>query len=506
MFVRRKMREVEDTCAKATYAKKVRIHIFGAASTYVNRRFYTMDDNITREKVSHIFSNRDLWRLIWPLLVEQLLQITVGMADIIMVASLGEDAVSGVSLVDQINVLLTQLFAALAAGGAVVCSQMIGSGNTKKASDSAKQLLYVGGAASVIILIGGLLLHRPILSGTFGAVTPEVMANSQKYFIITLFALPGIAIYNSAAALFRAQGNSNIIMQTAVIANMINVCGNALLIFGLGCGVEGVALPTVAARTVGAVILIRRLRLMSDKSGAKVDIRGLGKIDFDGALIKKILSVGIPSGVENSMFQVGKLIVLSLIATYGTTAVAANAVTATLASFQVFPGASVGLAMLTVVGQCVGAGRKDEADRYVKRLVGAAYIGLIAINIPMVIFAPEVIGLYGLSDEVSGLAWLMTMTHGVCAMLWWPLSFTLPKALRASGHAMFTMCVSMATKRKIRGGLRYVFDATGIFGLIEAMGWPRSYGAEGTWLAMITDWLVRLSLFVWCYRRWMKKE
>lgn len=456
-------------------------------------------------RVSHIFTNRDLWKLIWPLLVEQLLQITVGMADIIMVASLGEDAVSGVSLVDQINVLLTQLFAALAAGGAVVCSQLIGSGNNVKASESARQLLYVGVAASVAIMGVGLWLHGPILSGIFGAVTPEVMANSQKYFMITLLALPGIAVYNSSAAIFRAQGNSRVSMETALLCNAINVGGNAILLFGLGCGVEGVAIPTVMARSAGALLLTWRLRRHGRESGAAVDINGLRHVRLDFSLIRKILAVGIPSGVENSMFQVGKLIVLSLIASYGTTAVAANAVTATIASFQVFPGASVGLAMLTVVGQCVGAGRKDEADRYVKRLMAASYIGLIAINLPLTVLAPEVIGLYGLSGEVSDLALLMTRTHGICAMLWWPLSFTLPNALRASGHAMFTMCVSMATMWTIRVGLSYAFDATGIFGLMDAMGWPRAYGAEGTWIAMVTDWVVRLSLFIWCYRRWMRK-
>ncbi len=461
---------------------------------------------MTDGKISHIFSNRDLWRLIWPLLVEQLLQITVGMADIIMVASLGEEAVSGVSLVDQINVLLTQLFAALAAGGAVVCSQMIGSRNKVKASDSARQLLYVGSMASVAILVVGLIFHRPILSGIFGAVTPGVMANSQKYFLITLFALPGIAVYNSAAALFRAQGNSSVSMQTAVIANIINVGGNALLLFGLGCGVEGVAIPTVVSRTVGAIILMARLHRHGASDDAWVNIKGLLHVHLDGGLIKKILAVGIPSGVENSMFQVGKLIVLSLIASYGTAAVAANAVTATLASFQVFPGASVGLAMLTVVGQCVGAGRKDEADRYVKRLMVAAYAGLWIINIPLVLFATDVIGLYGLSGEVSDLALLMTLTHGVCAMFLWPLSFTLPNALRASGHAMFTMCVSMITMWTVRVGLSYVFDATGIFGLMDVMGWPVSYGAEGTWIAMVTDWVIRLSLFIWCYRRWQRKK
>lgn len=461
-------------------------------------------DNLMESKISHIFSRQDLWRLVWPLLVEQLLQITVGMADIIMVSTLGEDAVSGVSLVDQINVLLQQLFAALATGGAVVCSQFIGSRNGAKASLSARQLLHVSLALSLALLVVGLVSHRPLLAGLFGAVTPEVMDNSQRYFLVTLFALPGIGVYNAAAALFRAQGNSAVSMRTAVLANAVNVAGNAILLFGLGFGVEGVAIPTVVSRTLGAAILLWRLRKSSRAEDTMVDIRGLRHSRPDWPIIKKILAVGIPSGVENSMFQIGKIIVLSLIASYGTVAVAANAVTNTIASFEVLPGASVGLAMLTVVGRCVGAGRPDEASRYVKILMVSAYAGMWIVNVPLLLFADKVIGIYGLSEQVSDLAWLMVLTHGLFGILIWPLSFTLPNALRASGQATFTMVTSLVSMWTVRIGLSYVFAATSIFGLVEFMGWPEAYGAEGTWLAMMADWIVRSILFVWCYRsgRW----
>ena len=455
-------------------------------------------------KASHIFSSADLWRLIWPLLVEQLLQITVGMADIVMVSSLGEDAVSGVSLVDQINVLLAQLFAALAAGGAVVCSQFIGARNAGKASVSARQLLYVSVGLSLLLMVAGLVSRGPLLSAVFGAVTPQVMDQSQRYFLVTLFALPGIAVYNAAAALFRAQGDSGVSMRVALVANAVNVAGNALLLFGLGWGVEGVAVPTVVSRALGAVILMHRLRQASARPGAMVDARGLRSFSFDWPIVKKILAVGVPSGVENSMFQVGKIIVLSLIAGYGTVAVAANAVPNTIASFEILPGASVGLAMLTVVGRCVGAGRPDEAARYVRRLMFVAYAGVWVVNVPLLFFARDVISVYGLSQRVSDLAWVMVLTHGVGGMLIWPLSFTLPNALRASGQAAFTMITSIVTMWVVRVGLSYVFAATGTLGLIDFMGWPPEYGAEGTWLAMVTDWVVRSALFVWCFRsgRW----
>lgn len=449
----------------------------------------------------HIFSKVDLWRLVWPLLVEQLLQITVGMADVVMVSTLGESAVSGVSLVDQINVLLQQLFAALATGGAVVCSQFIGSRNGEKASVSARQLLYVSVGVSVLLVVVGLVAYGPLLGGLFGAVTEEVMCNSRRYFLVTLFGLPGVAVYNAAAALFRAQGNSAVSMRVSVLANAVNVGGNALLLFGLGCGVEGVAIPTVVSRTLGAAILLWRLRRESVVEGSMVDIRGLRRVRVDWPIVRKILAVGVPSGVENSMFQVGKIIVLSLIASYGTVAVAANAVTNTIASFEVLPGASVGLAMLTVVGRCVGAGRPDEASRYVRVLMLSAYAGMWVVNVPLLLMADEVIGVYGLSGEVSELAWLMVLTHGLFGMLIWPLSFTLPNALRASGEASFTMVTSLLSMWIVRVGLSYVFAGNGIFGLVGYMGWPESYGAEGTWLAMMGDWVVRSVLFVWCYRR-----
>lgn len=232
-----------------------------------------------------------------------------------------------------------------------------------------------------------------------------------------------------------------------------------------------------------------------------VDIRGLRRVRVDWPIVRKILAVGVPSGVENSMFQVGKIIVLSLIASYGTVAVAANAVTNTIASFEVLPGASVGLAMLTVVGRCVGAGRPDEASRYVRVLMLSAYAGMWVVNVPLLLMADEVIGVYGLSGEVSELAWLMVLTHGLFGMLIWPLSFTLPNALRASGEASFTMVTSLLSMWIVRVGLSYVFAGNGIFGLVGYMGWPESYGAEGTWLAMMGDWVVRSVLFVWCYRR-----
>ena len=461
------------------------------------------------EKENRLFSNHALWLLIWPLLIEQLLQITLGMADIIMVASLGEAAVSGVSLVDQINILLVQLFAALSTGGAVVCSQYIGSSHYKHAEKTAKQLLYTISAIALFLVCTGTVLHKPLLRLIFGKVEEDVMAASQRYFLITLLALPGIAVYNAAAAIFRAQGNSRISMLIALLVNIINIGGNAVCIYGLHWGVEGVAVPTLLSRTAAAVVLLVCLyRVKTGDKGKAISIKGISHIQIDFHLVGKILKLGIPNGLENSTFQIGKILVLSLISTYGTTAIAANAAANTMASFEVLPGNAVGLAMLTVVGQCIGARRTDQASYYTKKLMLLAYLGFWLLNIPLLLCSYRILCLYGMSEETTRLGWYMTLWHGIAGMLIWPLSFTLPNALRAAGDAAFTMVVSMVSMWTLRVGMSYVLTYTGIFGLVAYFGSPASFGAMCVWISMSIDWVLRSLLFVirFARGRWKTKR
>lgn len=447
-----------------------------------------------------LFTKKDLTRLIWPLVIEQFLAIFVGMADIIMVSSLGEASVSGVSLVDSINVLLFQIFAALGTGGSVVVSQFIGRKDCKTASKTARQLIYV----TVLIAIGltalCLALHTVILRAVFGKIDDDVMAASLKYFLITILALPGLALYNSSAAIFRAQGDSRTPMIISLFVNVSNVIGNAIFLYGFHSGVEGVALPTLISRTGGAVILMSLLwnvRSGHTKNGREaVSIRGITHFELNIRLIHKILSIGIPNGMENGTFQVGKILVLSLVATYGTTAIAANAAANTLAGFEVLPGAAIGLAMLTVVGQCVGAGEYKEAVRYTKIMMRMAYMAMIALNVPLLLLSHWILGFYHLSQETWTLAWIMMLIHGICAVAIWPPSFALPNALRAGNDATFTMIVSMASMWTVRVGLSYVFKWTGVFGFISFFALPPSFGSASVWAAMIIDWIVRTVFFV----------
>lgn len=316
----------------------------------------------TLDKSDALFDFKALVRLIIPLVIEQFLLMSVGMADTIMVTSAGEAAVSGVSLVDNINLLLLQIFAALSTGGAVVVSQYIGRREKEEARKAAKQLIYTVLAASTFIMTIALIFRQHILSLVFGSIDPDVMDNALVYFLSTAAAYPFMAIYNAGSALFRAEGNSKVSMFNSLVVNIVNISVNAILIYGFDMGALGAGLGTLSSRVVAAVSIL----VLWQRKDNELRIDKLFRLEIQKEKIRKILSVGIPNGLENGMFQVGRLIVLSLTTTFGTNAVAANAIGGSIAGVLNVPGMAIGLALITVVGQCMGAGRTEEAVQYTK--------------------------------------------------------------------------------------------------------------------------------------------
>ena len=311
------------------------------------------------------FSRRQLIQLIWPLVVEQCLAVTIGMADTMMVASTGEAAVAGIGLVDSINLLLIQVFSALATGGAVVASQYIGHQERDNACRAAKQLLYASTALSLVIMVCMLSFNRPILSFVFGRIEEKVMANAETYFWLSAVSYPFLAIYNAGAALFRTMGNSRVSMLTSLMMNIVNICGNALLIFVFRWGVAGAATASLVSRMLGAVIMLILVRNRRNP----IYIEKVWRPEFHRKMVGRILKIGVPNGVENGMFQVGKLMVAGLVSSFATSMVAANTIAGNISSMVNIPGAAIGLGMVTVVGQCVGAGEYGQAVRYPKNLL-----------------------------------------------------------------------------------------------------------------------------------------
>ena len=434
-----------------------------------------------RDESAAMFSNADLKRLIFPLVIEQALALTVGMADVMMVSYAGEAAVSGVSLVDMINVLLINIFAALATGGAVVTAQYLGARNRKKACESADQLMVVTIVISIFIMGLTLLFQRPLLRLFFGAIEDDVMSACITYLWISALSYPFLAIYNSCAALFRAMGNSKVSMLVSLAMNVINVTGNAFFIFTFQMGVAGVATASLISRVAACVIMV----VLLSNPGHQVFISLKWEyLKPDFPVIKKILHIGIPNGLENSFFQLGRVLVVSIISGFGTV----------LDGMGCIPGNAMNLAMITVIGQCVGARDYGQASYYTKKLMKIAYLSVIGWNTLILATLPLSLKLYNLSEETIWLSTVLIVLHNGCAMLLWPASFTLPNALRAAGDVRFTMSVSIFSIWAFRFGFGYLLGAQ--------MG----MGAVGIWIAMLLDWAFRSVCFIIRFARGKWKE
>ena len=439
-----------------------------------------------------LFTKRALFTLIWPLLLEQTLSVTMGMADTLMVAGVGEAAVSSVSLVDTLNVLIIQILSALATGGAVIASQHLGRRDTEDASRSAAQLYSVLGISTVVVGIVCMLLSRPILRGVFGSIDEDVMRFAQQYFLISAVSYPFIGLYNGGAALFRAQGNSRISMLASLVMNVINIAGNALLIYGFGMGVIGAALATLIGRVFAAVFILWQNQNLSNP----LRVQELADLKPRSQPIRQILSLGIPSGLENGMFQIGKLCVSSLTSTLGTSAIAANAVANSVSTLANIPGNTMSLAMIPVIGQCLGAGDKKQAKHYSVTLLGIAIGGLAIANALVFVLMPEIVTWFNLSAEASVLCTTVVHMFNVASVFFWATSFTLPNALRAGGDAKYTMTVSIISMWLFRVILSYVFVLQFQLGL------------AGVWLGMFCDWVFRSICFLIRFVRgkWMNHK
>ncbi|MCR5271465.1 MAG: MATE family efflux transporter [Lachnospiraceae bacterium] len=439
-----------------------------------------------------MFDAGALKQLILPLLLEQILVMLVGLVDTVMVSKVGESAVSGVSLVDMINQLIFTILAALATGGAVVTSQYIGKKEKEKACSTANQLLYVLLFAALVVLVVSLLFARPILSVLFGAIEDDVMSAAMAYFIISALSYPFLAAYNAGAALFRSMSNSKVTLKMSILMNVLNVIGNTIFIFGLNMGVAGAALGSLLGRASAAVAI--NILLADKKNIIHYSKPQKPYVDWDD--IKRILYIGIPNGLENGIFQMGRIIVVSIIALFGTTQIAANAVANNFDGIGIIPGNAMMLAMITVVGQCVGAGEYKQAAYYTKLMTAVTYITFVFWDGFLIATLPWTIQVYNLSEETLELAKLLITIHCGMAVVLWPMSFVVPNALRAASDVRFTMIVSITSM--------IVFRV--LFSVI--LGIHFGMGAIGVWIAMIIDWVCRSVFFVGRFKsgKWKLKK
>lgn len=433
-------------------------------------------------KSGYLFSNRALAALILPLILEQTLAITVGMADTMMVASVGEAGVSGVSLMDMINNLIFSVLAALATGGTVVVSQYLGANRLTDARDTSKQVVLTVFSAAAVLALLTALLRKELIRLLFGSIEADVMDAALTYLTVSAISYPFLGVYNAYAALFRAMGKTSITFYTSIVGNILNVAGNAVCIFGLHMGVLGVAIPSLLSRAVMALILYVCLK-------NPTHVLSIDRLSFrpDMEQIRKILYIGVPGGIENALFQGGRVLVVSIISLFGTIQIAANGVANSLDNMGCIVGQAMNLAMVAVIGRCAGTLDQGQIRYYTKKLMAFTYIATAVVNTTIIISLPFLLSLYGLSDETTVLAYKLVMIHNGFAMLLWPVSFVFPNMLRACNDVKYPMRISIFSMAAFRIGFSYVLGVR--FGM----------GALGVWYAMILDWVFRCICFVGRY-------
>ena len=425
-------------------------------------------------------------------MLEQFLSGFMGIADTMMVTRVGDTAISAVSCVDSVNTLMLYLFSALATGGTIVCSQYLGREDRKGANNAARQVYFVAFVLSLGLMAVCLLFRGPILRLVFGRVEESIMTQSMTYFFITALSYPFLALQQTSAAQFRAARNSRLPMVVTALANGVNIAGNAVLIYGFRLGVAGAALATLTSRVLSCVILM----ICQRKPTNLIYVDHYLRIRPDTSVIRLVLRIGIPTAVENGMFQFGRLVVQSTVSTLGTTAIAAQAMTYMMDNFQSMPSQAVGLAILTVVGQCLGAGRTEEAKGYIKKLclVSEGLLVIMGVLIMLVVRPACVIS--GLSADATELTVRLVLYITIAKVVMWVFAFSLPNGLRAAGDVAFTAAVSAASMWIFRVGLSLL--------LCRVLG----VGLVGIWIAWFTDWFVRLCFYISRYRsgKWLTKR
>lgn len=437
-----------------------------------------------------LYSNKNLLYLFIPLVIEQGLEYLVGFADSLMVAKVGEAAVSGVSLVDFVMALLISIFTALATGGGAITGQYLGSKKDNEANQSALQMMKVTFYLSIVITLIIFVFKNSILHLLFGSISSDVYHHAMTYLNVVVLSIPFLAIYNGGAAIFRTMNNSKLPMQIMLAMNIVNVIGNALCVFILKMGVEGIAIPTLVSR-VGAALLIL---YFSKKT--TIHLSQLMNIKINRNMIEKILNIGIPFGIENSMFYLGRLIVLSIVSLFGTASIAANSVGGTLVMFQVLPGTAINLGLTSIISRCIGANDYDQAKYYTKKINRWMHISFIISTVIILLLMPLIMSFYNLSSRATSYVWQIIILHGIMMTLIWPYGYMLPIIFRSSGDAKFPMIVSIISMVICRILFSYILAV--IFNM----------GMMGTWYAMFLDWIVKVIIYTYHYikGKWMNYQ
>ena len=399
----------------------------------------------------------------------------------------GTTALSAINMSYPLNCLQMATGIMLGTGGSAIIARRQGEGRTDEARRNFTMLIAVALGIGLIFAVFGNLFLNPILR-LLG--TSELQwADCRIYTRIQLVFAPMLFLQTAFQTLFVTAGKPGLGLLTSVGGGITNVVLDGLFMGPMNMGVAGAAIATLGSRVISAVVVFAFLHNPSQE----IAVRDYLHIRPDGRRIMRILSLGIPNGIENAMFQFGKLAIQSTVSTLGTIAIAAQAMTNILENLNGIAGIGIGIGMMTVVGQCLGAGRKDEAIYYIKKLTAVAEIVIIASCALVFLATKPVTILGGMEPESAKMCLYMVGWITVVKPIVWTLAFIPAYGMRAAGDVRFSMilsCISM-----------WAFRVTLCIYLCRVHG----FGPIAVWIGMFTDWTIRGIVFTFRFmgRRWL---
>jgi len=426
-----------------------------------------------------MFTNKMIFSLLAPILIEQIFIVAIGIADTIMVSHVGEIAVAGISFLTAFNNLIKKILSALSIGGSIIISQYIGKQEKKNANKALKMVFYSTLLLTVVLCIILLIGHTSILSLLTGKVETEVMQSARIYYIFSVLSYPFFATHFVISSAYRAMRNSRIPMMFTIFMMAMNLALKSIFIYIFKWGVFGAGLSTLLSIMFVEIILTT----MICKRTNVIYIEKIYKIQFDFSMVKRIFGIAIPNSIDNGMFQLGLVMLQRLVATFGTVALAANAIVKSLTPLTVTLTQSISLAIVTIVGQCMGAEKPKQAAMYTMHVLKISYITGLIISIASIFLGKPLIGAFNLSEQTSELALIIFIIYCAGSIFLYPLNNVLPNALRAAGDTKFVMTTSILTMFGARIGLAYILSIYFNLGLI------------GVWVTVLVDWLVRSIMF-----------
>lgn len=427
---------------------------------------------------------KDVLKLAIPIMIEQTFVMLLGTFNTMMAGHIGEEAVSAIGMVDSINNMFISFFAALSVGATVVVAQQIGQEKPKKANETAKQAIISGVIVALTITILLWIFRLQLINKLYGSAEELVKVNAKLYLEFTLLTYPFIAIEQIANGILRGCGDTKTPMKITMFMNVINIILGYVLIFGLdflnipSFGITGAALAIAIARLVGTLLIM----IVLFRGSKIIKLKKIFPFKFDFKIQKDIFNIGIPAGMEQVIFNTGKLIVQVFIVTMGTTSIAANAIGNSIAIIINVPGNALCLAATTLVGQYVGRDDIKGAKNTLIYLVKFGTIALVTLGILFIPIAPWLSSLYTDSQEVINLSSKLIATNGI-ALIAWSMSFILSSGLKGAGDTRYTMLTAFIGMWIFRIFIGYILGIILNFGLV------------GIWIAMYIDWFVRGTMY-----------